>query len=156
MKALKTVTLFLLLLSRPLLALDSSIAQLAVSIAPTWNSPAGKLQLFEREGTGWRATSPPMRVLYGKNGLAWGRGVLGINESGLQKTERDKRAPAGVFKIGTIYTYDPALPEERDTHFARSRKPTPGSTTRTSRTTISMSLSIHKIRRRGLRSKKCV
>jgi L,D-peptidoglycan transpeptidase YkuD (ErfK/YbiS/YcfS/YnhG family) len=111
MKALKTVTLFLLLLSRPLLALDSSIAQLAVSIAPTWNSPAGKLQLFEREGTGWRATSPPMRVLYGKNGLAWGRGVLGIKESGLQKTERDKRAPAGVFKIGTIYTYDPALPE---------------------------------------------
>ena len=46
-----------------------------------------------------------------KSGLAWGRGVLGTNEPGLQKTERDKRAPAGVFKIGKIYTYDPALPE---------------------------------------------
>ena len=33
-----------------------------------------------------------------------------MNEPGPQKTERDKRAPAGVFKIGKIYTYDPALP----------------------------------------------
>ena len=40
-----------------------------------------------------------------------GTGVLGVNEPGPQKTERDKRAPAGVFKIGKIYTYDPALPE---------------------------------------------
>ena len=46
-------------------------------------------------------------------GLAWGRGVLGANEPGPQKTERDKRAPAGVFKIGKIYTYDPALPGGR-------------------------------------------
>jgi L,D-peptidoglycan transpeptidase YkuD (ErfK/YbiS/YcfS/YnhG family) len=50
-------------------------------------------------------------VLYGKSGLAWGRGVLGTDEPGRHKEERDGRAPAGVFKIGTIYTYDPALPE---------------------------------------------
>jgi L,D-peptidoglycan transpeptidase YkuD (ErfK/YbiS/YcfS/YnhG family) len=100
-----------LAMSGSLLALDPSISQLAVSVAPGWNSPSGRLQLFEREGEGWRAMSPPLRVLYGKNGLAWGRGVLGANEPGLHKTERDKRAPAGVFKIGMIYTYDPALPE---------------------------------------------
>jgi hypothetical protein len=111
MKAFKTLTIFLLLLSEPLLALDSSIRQLAVSVAPDWNSPSGKLQLFERDGKDWRAVSPPLRVLYGKHGLAWGRGVLGMNEPGPQKTERDKRAPAGVFKIGKIYTYDSALPE---------------------------------------------
>ena len=103
--------LSLLLLSGQLLALDSSITQLAVSVAPGWDSPSGRLQLFEREAKGWRAVSPPLRVLYGKNGLAWGRGVLGMHEPGPQKSERDKRAPAGVFKIGTIYTYDPALPE---------------------------------------------
>jgi L,D-peptidoglycan transpeptidase YkuD (ErfK/YbiS/YcfS/YnhG family) len=37
--------------------------------------------------------------------------VLGTGEAGLQKVERDKRAPAGVFRIGTIYTYDRALPQ---------------------------------------------
>jgi L,D-peptidoglycan transpeptidase YkuD (ErfK/YbiS/YcfS/YnhG family) len=111
MKPLKTATLLLLLLSKPLLALDASVTQLAMSVAPGWDSPTGRLQLFEREGKGWRAVSPPLRVLYGTNGLAWGRGALGTGEPGPQKTERDKRAPAGVFRIGTIYTYDPALPE---------------------------------------------
>jgi L,D-peptidoglycan transpeptidase YkuD (ErfK/YbiS/YcfS/YnhG family) len=111
MNKLSILGVIVLVMSGPLLALDPSIAQLAISVAPGWDSPSGKLQLFEREGNGWRATSPPLRVLYGKNGLAWGRGVLGMNEPGLQKTERDKRAPAGVFKIGIIYTYDPALPD---------------------------------------------
>ena len=104
MRPLKTATLLALLLTQPLLALDSSITQLAVSVAPAWDSASGKLQLFEREGKGWRAVSPPLRVLYGKNGLAWGRGALGMDQPGPQKTERDKRAPAGVFRIGTIYT----------------------------------------------------
>lgn len=101
------------LLSLPLsagLALDASVRQLVVSVAPDWNSPVGKLQLFERDGKNWRAVGPPTRVLYGKSGLAWGKGLLGANEPGLHKVERDKRAPAGVFKIGTIYTYDKSLP----------------------------------------------
>lgn len=91
-------------------SLDASVRQLVVSIAPTWDSPTGRLQLFERSGRGWQAVSPPMRVLYGKNGLAWGRGVHPPQE-GPQKVERDKRAPAGLFQIGTIYTYDRTLPE---------------------------------------------
>ena len=117
MNRLLIVGLVVWVMSGPLLALDPSIAQLAVSVAPGWDSPSGKLQLFEREGKGWRAMSPPLRVLYGKSGLAWGRGALGMNEPGPQKTERDKRAQAGVFKIGMIYTYDPALPAGRAIHF---------------------------------------
>lgn len=54
---------------------------------------------------------PPWSVLYGKNGLAWGRGVLaGENSGPPPKHEKDGRAPAGVFRIGTIYTYDATLP----------------------------------------------
>lgn len=90
-------------------ALDPSVRQLVVSVAPSWDSQKGQLQLFERKGKGWEAVSAPMRVLYGKSGMAWGRGVHAPQE-GLQKVERDKRAPAGIFKIGTIYTYDQALP----------------------------------------------
>ena len=44
----------------------------------------------------------------------WGRGVLGTDEPGPHKAERDGRAPAGVFRIGKIYTEDPALPAGAD------------------------------------------
>ena len=84
--------------------------QVILSIAPGWDAMNGRLQCFDRQGDHWVAAGPAWPVLYGKNGLAWGRGVLGTEEPGTHKTERDKRAPAGVFRIGTIYTYDAALP----------------------------------------------
>ena len=91
-------------------AIGRDVEQLIVSIAPGWNSKSGKLQLFERSGGKWTAVGEPWEVLYGPAGLAWGRGVHGTEEPGLRKVERDKRAPAGVFAMGTIYTYDQALP----------------------------------------------
>ncbi|GAT32822.1 L,D-peptidoglycan transpeptidase YkuD, ErfK/YbiS/YcfS/YnhG family [Terrimicrobium sacchariphilum] len=107
--------LLLLLLTlavcQPVFALDSSVRQLIVSIAPTWDSSVGKLQLFERQKDTWMPVGEPVRVLYGKNGLAWGKGELGQEQQGIHKAERDKRAPAGVFALGTIYTYDKALPD---------------------------------------------
>jgi L,D-peptidoglycan transpeptidase YkuD (ErfK/YbiS/YcfS/YnhG family) len=99
-------------------ALDADVKQLIVSIAPDWNSTMGKLQVFERGKDGkWTAVSKPIPVLYGKNGLAWGRGVLGTDEPGTHKAEHDGRAPAGVFKIGMVYTYDAKLPEGSDYPF---------------------------------------
>lgn len=101
--------------------LDPRVRQLVVAIAPDWNAPAGKLMLFERDPknrTGdWIAKSAAIPVLFGKNGLAWGRGVKGQDEHGLKKIERDKRAPAGIFEIGKIYTYDSKLPDGADYPF---------------------------------------
>lgn len=78
----------------------------------------GTLCRFERSGKGpWRAVSGPAPVLFGKNGLAWGRGLAGEQEDGLHKKERDGRAPAGVFRIGKIYTYDATLPAGADFPF---------------------------------------
>jgi L,D-peptidoglycan transpeptidase YkuD (ErfK/YbiS/YcfS/YnhG family) len=91
--------------------LDSSVQQLIVSVGADWDASTGKLQFFERSGNEWKAAGPVIPVLYGKNGLVWGRGVLGTDEPGTHKQEHDGRAPAGVFRIGTIYTYDNALPE---------------------------------------------
>jgi L,D-peptidoglycan transpeptidase YkuD (ErfK/YbiS/YcfS/YnhG family) len=88
----------------------SGCRQLIVSVAPDWKSNTGMLQRFERAGRGWNAVGQPWRVLYGKNGLAWGRGVRGQEQAGAKKVEKDKRAPAGLFEIGKIYTYDSALP----------------------------------------------
>ncbi len=90
--------------------LRSDVKQLIVSVAPSWDSNTGRLQCFERRGGDWKPASAAWPVLYGKNGLAWGRGVLGGEEGGRAKQERDGRAPVGVFRIGKIYTYDEALP----------------------------------------------
>src|SRR3954470_23744583 len=91
--------------------------QLIVGIAPDWNSMRGQLQLFERMGGNWTAVAPSWPVLFGKHGLAWGTGLAGQGENGLRKAERDGRAPAGVFKIGKIYTYDAQLPPGADFPF---------------------------------------
>ena len=99
-------------------ALDPDVREVVVAIAPGWDSMQGHLQCFRRATGGqWQAASEPVPVLFGKNGLAWGRGVEGTDEAGLQKKEHDGRAPAGVFKIGTIYTYDAALPSGADYPF---------------------------------------
>src|SRR5947209_10319835 len=72
-------------------------SQLIVAIAQDWTSMRGKMQLFERSSGGpWTAVASPVPVLFGKNGLAWGSGIVGQSEEGLHKKERDGRAPAGI------------------------------------------------------------
>ena len=91
-------------------ALPNECAQLIVALAPDWNSVHGRLYLLEKTGDKWQAQAGPVPVLFGKKGLAWGSGIAGQGERGLRKHERDGRAPAGIFQIGEVFTYDPALP----------------------------------------------
>ena len=108
---LKTVALALCASSAHAAGVPGDCKQLIVGIAPDWNSIHGHLQLFERASQGkWIAQGDPFPVLFGKTGLAWGSGLAGQEESGLRKKEHDGRAPAGVFRIGKIYTYDAQLP----------------------------------------------
>lgn len=104
-------------------ALPDDCTQLIVALAPDWNSTRGHAQLFERpRGGEWRSNGRSFPVLFGKNGLAWGSGVAGQDETGLRKKERDGRAPAGVFRIGKIYTYDAQLPPGADYPFHQVTK----------------------------------
>ena len=89
--------------------LDPETGQLIVGIAPSWDSMHGKLWRLDRHGSDWQSAGAPVPVLFGKHGLAWGRGEIEGN-SGPIKVERDGRAPAGIFRLGTIYTYDESLP----------------------------------------------
>ena len=93
------------------------VRQIVVATAPSWDAFEGSAQRFERVGGEWKAVGKPWAVLYGKRGLAWGSGVHGQEEKGLRKVENDGRSPAGVFRIGTVYTYDSALPEGSDYPF---------------------------------------
>jgi L,D-peptidoglycan transpeptidase YkuD (ErfK/YbiS/YcfS/YnhG family) len=98
-------------------ALPEDCTQLIVGLAPDWNSAHGRLFLLERSSEKWRMIAGPVPVLFGKNGLAWGRGIAGQDEPGLRKRERDGRAPAGIFRIGKVYTYDVGLPAGADYPF---------------------------------------
>lgn len=92
--------------------------QLLVAIAPDWHSIQGEMRMYDRaRGGNWTQRGAPIAVLFGKNGLAWGTGLAGQNEPGLRKKERDGRAPAGVFRLGDVYTYDAQLPPGADYPF---------------------------------------
>lgn len=95
--------------------LGADIRQLIVSVAPDWAASQGRLQRYERGPDGnWQPVGESVPVLYGKNGLAWGRGVRGADEPGPRKREGDGRSPAGVFALGTIYGNDARLPDGAD------------------------------------------
>src|SRR5260221_333837 len=84
----------------PAESLGAGVRQLILSTAPDWTSTQGSLQRFERRADGqWTKVGGPVAVLYGKQGLAWGRGVLGRDEPGVRKREGDGRTPAGAFEI---------------------------------------------------------
>ncbi len=99
-------------------SLPANVRQLVVTVPGDWNTFHAQMLALERtpEGT-WRPALGPVPVLLGKNGSVWGRGVLGTYEPGPHKVERDGRAPAGLFKIGIVYTYEEALPRGADYPF---------------------------------------
>lgn len=92
--------------------------QLLIGIAENWNSRTAGLYAFQLTQQGWRPTrNAPIPVLLGRNGLAWGRGML-PHPRGTEKREGDGRAPAGFFKIGRIFGYADRLPAGSDPEFA--------------------------------------
>src|SRR5947208_7737920 len=74
--------------------------QLILGVAPNWNSMRGELRLFERpRGGQWTPVAGPFAVLFGKNGVAWGTGLLGQNEPGLQNRSEMVAHPPEVSKL---------------------------------------------------------
>lgn len=112
-------TIFLLVLLGGVLSaasapLPADCRQLIVGIADSWDSNTGSIQCFERARGKWRAVSERQRVLFGKNGLAWGIGIAGQDQPGKRKVEGDNRAPAGLFALGRIFTDEVSLPAGAD------------------------------------------
>jgi L,D-peptidoglycan transpeptidase YkuD (ErfK/YbiS/YcfS/YnhG family) len=103
-----------LLCNMPSLADDSKLGldakQMVVCLAPDQASSEGTLQLFHRDDSGqWQPDSQPWPVMFARGGLAWGRGI-NPPQPGPQKETNDHRNPAGLFKIGVVLGYAPALP----------------------------------------------
>ena len=109
---------FLLASSVHAAGVPDDCTQLLMGVASDWNSMRGELRIYERaRGGPWKQDGGPIAVLFGKKGLAWGSGLAGQDETGLRKQERDGRAPAGIFRLGKIYTYDAQLPPGSDYPF---------------------------------------
>ncbi|MGH8018498.1 MAG: L,D-transpeptidase family protein [Opitutaceae bacterium] len=93
--------------------------QLIVCVSPAWDSHRALLQCFERNESGsdstWRAASPAMPALVGRNGLAWGRGLaIDPSQHDAMKKEGDGCSPAGIFEVGPVFGYAPQLPAGAD------------------------------------------
>ena len=98
--------LILLLLCLPALSeglLANDCKQLLVVVAPTWDSPQGRLTRWQKDGDSWSPAGPSIPVVLGRSGLGWGLGEHPLPQPGPQKQEGDDRAPAGLFAIAQLW-----------------------------------------------------
>jgi L,D-peptidoglycan transpeptidase YkuD (ErfK/YbiS/YcfS/YnhG family) len=98
-------------------AIPGDVRQLIVATADGWDSHRGAMFVFQRKSAraAWQRVlfKRPVPVLFGKNGMAWGRGTLAIPTGATRevfKREGDGRTPAGCFQLGRVYGYAAALP----------------------------------------------
>jgi D-alanyl-D-alanine dipeptidase len=110
----------LLLLIAPLLATSVSTAvaviplpedcrQMLLVTTAEWSAYQGRLQRFERAASGqWRRLGEPMKAQVGSNGLAPGIGLSRIEFRGppTEKREGDRRAPAGIFRLTSVFGHE--------------------------------------------------
>lgn len=105
-----TITLFGTLLPGPASAqIGGGVRQVIVAQASGWNSNTATLQAYQRASANspWQPIlAQPVPILLGRSGLAWGRGVFTPPNNGIPpKVEKDWRAPAGVFQLGSLFGY---------------------------------------------------
>jgi L,D-peptidoglycan transpeptidase YkuD (ErfK/YbiS/YcfS/YnhG family) len=87
--------------------LAPATTQVVVGLADGWSSTTVTLQRYERTPGGpWQPVGAPWAGRLGGAGLVWGRGLNPAPTGAALKMEGDKRAPAGVFALGTACGYD--------------------------------------------------
>jgi L,D-peptidoglycan transpeptidase YkuD (ErfK/YbiS/YcfS/YnhG family) len=85
--------------------LPASCRQCIVVGTDSWSASRGTLTAFDRDRkSAWREHDLATPVLIGKAGLAWGRGVVDVKDlAGPIKIEGDDKAPAGVFRLASVF-----------------------------------------------------
>jgi L,D-peptidoglycan transpeptidase YkuD (ErfK/YbiS/YcfS/YnhG family) len=89
----------------------ASARRLVLVTTDTTSTSGARIQRFERTASTqpWRAVTSPQPALVGRNGLAWAPMFRAFAKNGERiKTEGDKRAPAGVFRIGRSFGFAPS------------------------------------------------
>lgn len=98
--------------SRPASAVDlatilpPACGQVVLVTTADWSASTARVRRFERAGpeAPWMPVGPAVPALTGERGLAWGRGLHPLPRgAAARKTEGDRRAPAGVFRINGAF-----------------------------------------------------
>ena len=89
--------------------LPASSTQCLVGIAEDWNTSSATLRLYQKSGGQWKPDGAPWKSRLGKNGLIWGLGLHPLPPGAPAKKEGDMRSPAGVFTLGGVWGYEPAI-----------------------------------------------
>lgn len=84
----------------------AAASTLWVVTVPAWDSTAGTLVPWTREGDSWRAGAL-LPVTVGHGGLRWGRGLTAPPGTRI-KREGDGATPAGLFRVTTLVGEAPA------------------------------------------------
>lgn len=101
--------IFFFLIPQIAAQIPENTRQVITARAEGWGAHRAKLQAWQRESS--RAPWQPVfrteiPVLLGRSGLAWGRGVFQPPRNGIpMKVEKDWRAPAGIFQLGSLFGY---------------------------------------------------
>jgi D-alanyl-D-alanine dipeptidase len=105
---------FLLLLSQATSAQTcpeplASARRLVLVTAPDMNTPNATIERFERAGDGWKSVATAQPALIGRNGMAWSQAFRALAGQGEPiKVDGDKRAPAGLYRIGASFGFAPS------------------------------------------------
>ena len=90
----------------PYIAIPTESRQLMLVISDNWQAVQAKIYRFERPDaqTKWNTTNQPIQAVLGKKGMGWGRGLHRHEDTnGDYRVEFDKRSPAGIFTLGTVF-----------------------------------------------------
>jgi len=94
--------------------------QAIVGVTSGWNSSHVTLSIYQKHGRTWQIVGTPWKGRLGRNGLAWGYGLHPTQKSTAPtKKEGDKRAPAGIFKIGSAYGYPATIQKQPTLNYHR-------------------------------------
>jgi L,D-peptidoglycan transpeptidase YkuD (ErfK/YbiS/YcfS/YnhG family) len=99
-------------LEKPSTPIPNESRQMILVLSQSWAAVPARLQRYERTSalTAWAAVGPEIPVVLGKKGMGWGQGLHNPSNALNQdfRKEGDKRAPAGVFSLGTVFGLAPA------------------------------------------------
>ena len=110
---------FLLASSVHAAGVPDDCTQLLMAVAPDWNSIQGEMRMYERERGGpWKQQGAPIAVLFGKNGLAWGTGLAGQDETGT--SEKGARRPRARRRFFASAQSTPTMPNFRPAQIIHS------------------------------------
>ena len=80
-----------------------------IVITPNWTSTVGTMTRFERAtlASDWNRVEPPIPLVVGRTGIAWGVGFDDASTDGPHKQEGDGKSPAGIFPLDTAFGFAP-------------------------------------------------